>query len=79
MRTGEPIERASRTTGAEQWVRTAWRAARAASTLGFLRLFALLATARTTTAAWLWLFVAALWLLPGAWMIWVSWRTRRSP
>jgi hypothetical protein len=78
MRTDEPIERKSSSTEAALPEGAAWRGAQVASTLGFLWLVALLATARTTTAAWIWLLLAALWLVPGGWMIWVSWRTRRS-
>jgi hypothetical protein len=78
MRTDEPIERESSSTDAALPEGAAWRTAQAASTLGFLWLVAILAAARTTTAAWIWLLVAALWLVPGGWMIWVSWRARRS-
>lgn len=79
MSTDEPMEGESSSADTALPEGAAWRSAQAASTLGFLWLVALLATARTTTAAWLWLLVAALWLLPGAWMIRVSWRTGRSP
>jgi hypothetical protein len=57
---------------------TAWRMAQAASMLGFVGLFALIVMPPATTALWTWLAVVALWLVPGGWIVWVSWRFRRS-
>lgn len=57
---------------------TAWRVAQALSTLGFLGTLALIAAAPATMPPWAWLVVVALWLVPGAWMIWDSWRSRHQ-
>lgn len=57
---------------------TSWRVAQFLSTMGFVGLFALIAVNPAGTALWAWLVVSAAWLVPGGWMIWTSWRSRKS-
>lgn len=53
------------------------RIAQAASTLGFVGLFALIAAGPGTAAPRTCLAATALWLVPGVWMAWTSWQSRR--
>lgn len=78
MNRNEQAERKSVSKDAPTRTGPAWRIAQAASTFGFVGLFALIAMSPATTALWTWLVVVALWLVPGGWMVWVSWRFRQS-